>query len=829
MTSSSPVSCLALVALLSAVLGCPSLTHAQQGAAAMTTSVSAPPTDRANSFYVSNRAPLVRNPLLKLPIGSITPEGWLHHMLVLEAEGMTGHLDELSQFLPFEVSAWASPTGEGRSGWEELPYWLKGYGDLGYVLKDEALIRNARRWIEAVLASAREDGWFGPRGLLTSLKGKPDLWPHMVMLNALQSYYEATGDKRVLTLMADYFRWELNQPEEDFLAGFWGPVRAGDNMESVQWLYNRTGEEWLLHLVDKIQRRCAKWTDGIASWHGVNISQAFRQPAHYYVQTGNPLFLQLTERNYDEVWGQYGQVPGGSFGADENCRPGYTGPRQGYETCSTVEFMHSAQLLTAITGNPLWADRCEEMCFNTFPPSQTPDLKSLHYLVAPNQVQLDHENKAPLIQNQGNMFAYDPYGFRCCQHNVAMGWPYYAEHLWMATQDNGLAAILYAACQVEAQVGDGTKVRITQETDYPFGETVTFTIHTPQQVSFPLYLRIPRWCTAVGVSVNGQALQVTAKPLSYLCLQRTWQEGDRLELRLPMQIQVRTWQANNRSVSVDRGPLTYSLKIGERWQRFGGTDKWPAMEVYPTTPWNYGLVLDAQNPAQSFEVHKTAGPVPDQPFTVEAAPIQLTAKARRIPQWQMERTMVGLLQDSPAKSTEPLETVTLIPMGCARLRISAFPTIGDGPDAVTWKEPAKPEFAATASHCWSGDSVAAVCDGVLPRRSSDQGLPRFTWWDHRGTTEWVQLDFLKARKIGSVEVYWFDDTGVGQCRVPQSWTVLHRVGDRWEPVKSLSEAGAKLDQFNSLRFTPVETTAIRLEVKLQDKFSGGILEMRVGD
>ena len=141
----------------------------------------------AQPHYVANRAPLVPSAFIKLPIGSITPKGWLRHQLDLEKNGMIGRLKEISPWLKFETSAWASKEGKGERGWEEMPYWLKGYGDLGYVLKDDAIIAEARRWIEAVLVSQRADGWFGPRDLLAGLKGKPDLWPHMVILNILQS------------------------------------------------------------------------------------------------------------------------------------------------------------------------------------------------------------------------------------------------------------------------------------------------------------------------------------------------------------------------------------------------------------------------------------------------------------------------------------------------------------------------------------------------------------------------------------------------------------------------------------------------------------------
>lgn len=789
---------------------------------ARTLTLEKPPGEGGNAFYVGNRPPLLPSPLIKLPLGCVRPEGWLRHQLELMAQGFTGRLPELSPWCRFEGSAWASPTGEGQFGWEELPYWLKGFTSLAYLLGEERLLQEARRWLEAILASQQPDGYFGPRANRES----HDLWPNMIALYALRSHYEATGDRRVLELMRRYFRWQMTVPLEHFLPGSWQKWRGGDNLDSIYWLYNHIGEAWLLDLARVNHERTADWVGGIPTWHGVNICQGFREPAQYYQQTHDPRYLQATERNYRTVMEMYGQVPGGMFGADENCRPGYVGPRQAAETCSMVEFMHSFEILVRITGDPLWADRCEEVAFNSLPAAMTADLKGLHYLTAPNMVQLDRRNKSPLLQNRGDMLSYNPWQYRCCQHNVAFGWPYFVEHLWMATQGHGLAAVLYAPCQVRAKVGDGVEVRIEERTEYPFDEVVEFSLSLPKPTRFPLLLRIPGWCSRAQVWVNHEAQKIAPRPSTWVLLERTWSEGDRVRLELPMEIRVTVWKRNKNAISVHRGPLTYSLRIGERWERYGGTDEWPAFEVYPTTPWNYGLLVDLENPAASFEVERREGPLAPQPFTPESAPIALRARGKRIPQWRLEANgLIGEIQESPARSEEPVETITLIPMGCARLRVSAFPWLSEGPEAHVWQEPPPPP---TASHCWEHDTVMALNDGILPRSSNDQSIPRFTWWDHRGTLEWVQYNFPQPRRLGWCEVYWFDDTGQGACRVPASWRVLWWDGERWHPVRGASEYGVERDTFNRVTFEPVETTALRLEVQLQPGFSAGILEWRVG-
>lgn len=405
------------------------------------------------------------------------------------------------------------------------------------------------------------------------------------------------------------------------------------------------------------------------------MRKAFASPASTSSRRRNSKFIEAAEFNYQTVMRQYGQVPGGMFGADENARPGYSGPRQGAETCSMAEFMLSHEMLAKITGDARWADRTEEVAFNSLPASMTPDLKGLHYLTAPNMVQLDRASKEPGFDNRGDMLSYNPYQYRCCQHNVAHAWPYFAEHLWMATPGNGLAAVLYAPSEVKAKAGDGTEVRVVESTDYPFDGVVTFTIQTPKRVRFPLTLRVPEWTQAPKLTLNGRALRVRAASLGWLQIDHEWADGDRLTLELPMPVKVQTWTANRNSVSVYRGPLAYSLKIGERWRQYGSDPKWPAYEVFPTTAWNYALQIDPAKPAVS--VKRAPGPLNPQPFTPENAPVSLTVKARRVPSWQLEAN--GLIQEvpqSPLAAAGPIEEVTLIPMGCARLRVSAFPRTG---------------------------------------------------------------------------------------------------------------------------------------------------------
>jgi hypothetical protein len=312
--------------------------------------------------------------------------------------------------------------------------------------------------------------------------------------------------------------------------------------------------------------------------------------------------------------------------------------------------------------------------------------------------------------------------------------------------------------------------------------------------------------------------------LSYVIVNKKWVSGDVVTLHFPMSTDVRVWKKNQNSATVDYGPLSFSLDIQEKWSQYAGTADWPQWEVFPQSPWNYGLVLNQTNPAASFDVIKKAGAIADQPFTHDANPIELRAKARKIPNWKADQdSVVEVLQAGPIKSSEPIETITLIPMGAARLRITSFPIIGTGADAKEWPD-AGALPAMSASHI--SDNLDAMLDAQDPAKSGDQAVRRFTWWDHEGTQEWVQHDFTKPMVVSETSVYWFDDTGVGHCRVPQSWQLEYKDGDNWKPVDGASAYGSALDTYNKVTFTPVTTTALRIAVQLQPNASGGVLRWR---
>lgn len=654
------------------------------------------PTLGINTNYPNYRSPFSGGYLLKLPVGKVQPKGWLREYLVRQSKGLNGELGTVSAWLDKNNNQWLS--NSGSHGWEEVPYWLRGYCSLAYILDDEAMKNEAKTWFEAVLKNQKADGFLGPKN---SSNGRPEVWAQMIMLWALQTYYEHSGDERVLTAMTKYLKWELTVPDEQFLEDYWENKRASDNEWSVIWLYNRTGDPALLPLIDKLHENSCNWelNGDLPNWHGVNVAQGFREPATYYVYSGDEDDLAAAYANHNEMRRRYGQVPGGMYGADENARVGYSDPRQGAETCALVEQMTSDEIMMGITGDPQWADHCEDVALNTFTAALTPDMRALRYITSPNMAISDGKKHGPSIDNDlRGMLSMSPFSSRCCQHNHGMGWPYYAEHLIMATADNGLATMLYAANQTTALVADGKTVTIDEATNYPFDETVTLTIHTDGDVAFPLYLRIPAWAKDASFSINNEKTNNPAKAGQYVRINRTWKNGDTVGLTLPMTLTSHRWTANNNSISFNYGPLTLSLKITERynqrdsrdheivqddshWQEGVDASLWPAYEIFADSPWNYAIVTheaddqyDCEYPA-GFSVTKREWPADNFPFTLESVPFTFTAKGKKVPSWGFDVSgMTDVLPSIFAPRDETIDDIELVPMGAARLRISAFPT-----------------------------------------------------------------------------------------------------------------------------------------------------------
>ena len=674
------------------------------------------------AHYLTNRAPLVPTAYLELPLGSIKPESWLKDQLLRMATGLTGNLDEVYPEVVGQRNGWLGGDGDG---WERGPYWIDGLVPLAYILDDEALKAKAKPWIEWTLNNQAESGYLGPIPFETEPEPEPglqrgrreDWWPKMVMLKVLQQCYQATGDERVITSLTKYFHFQLkelpNRPL-DFMS-FWANRRAGDNLLVVYWLYNITGDEKLLELGELIQSQTFPWQtiytnpendfqyenihfyntiksypfdsaeiskitlSKVPGLHTVNVAQGLKQPAVYFQKSGNEVAILSIKKALHDLKTYHGQAQG-MYGGDEPLHG--NNPVQGIELCSIAEEMYSLETILRITGDMEFADQLEKITYNALPTQASDDYNSRQYFQAANQVQLtDQLETSYETENHGGTdFVYGLLsGYPCCTTNMHQSWPKFVQNLFYATADGGVAALLYAPSSVELTVGQGAKLKIKESTGFPFRETVQFDLELSEDAAFPFHLRIPAWAKNAEIKVNGEVIEASIQK-QVAIINRIWKNGDQVTLTLPMELETSTWYQN--MVSIERGPLVYSLKVEAEEKVKDRNDRFkPFTEVYPKSDWNFALtsttVADLTNSIELVENEWDGS----YPWNLENAPIELRLTGVQLPEWKLVKSAPQLPANLPSKLsgselTKRQKSITLIPYGCTTLRITEFPVVG---------------------------------------------------------------------------------------------------------------------------------------------------------
>jgi hypothetical protein len=640
----------------------------------------------------------------ELPLGAIKPKGWLLHQLNIMRDGSTGHLDEIYAKLR-DSNGWLGGQGDG---WEETPYWLDGAVPLAYLLDDDTLKKKVLRYINWIIDNQRPSGYFGPITKWERETGKKitagdcdkgdDWWPKMIVLKVLQQYYTATADKRVIPFMSKYFNYQLQALKACPVGKWteWAESRGTENILVAQWLYEKINDPSLLKLCELVHAQSFPWSNwlGNRDWvmnaatyqnnknwmsrHGVNVGMALKDPVLHFQRTGASSHLKNLHTGFNDLMTLHG-LPMGIYSADEDLHG--NDPAQGAELCAIVESMFSLETIIGITGDTRYMDALERMTFNALPNQTTDDYNNKQYFQIANQVQIKKgvfQFSLPFERGMNNVLGMRS-GYTCCLANMHQGWTKFATHLWYGTTDNGVAALHFSPSTVRTKLGAAsTDVTIDETTSYPFSDSIHFTIATEKEVSFPLHVRIPTWCLQAKLLLNGREIR-KEKGGTIAVIKRTWKNGDRLTLQLPMEVTTSNWGRNSRAV--ERGPLVYALKIDERWEKNTDEKEGEFYSVYPTTDWNYGIsdtVVRFPGTATKVAFIKTV----DSSFVwnIAHAPIELKLPGKRIPDWTIANDVAPLPVTARdglymGRVADKVEEITLIPYGCTKLRIVAFPVV----------------------------------------------------------------------------------------------------------------------------------------------------------
>ncbi len=650
----------------------------------------------------------------ELPISAIDPQGWLRAMLTKQKDGLTGHLDD-SGGHPFNTLGWAGPPSRTPPDWwsyEQTGYWADGMTRCGHLLSDEKLIEKAHRQTLYVLDHPDSDGYLGP----DSLK-KTSRWPHAVFFRALAAEYSASGDPRIVAALKRHY---LSSPYQ------YDSGRDVCNIETIVWTYQRDGDPRLLKLAQDtyaaFEAAPPKWgfsaailTDGKpTNAHGVSYNEIAKLGAILYMETGDPRLLEVSREAYRKL-DKFHMLPDGVNTSTELIRA--VNPLESHETCDISDYSWSVGYLLMATGEVEYADKIERACFNAAPGAVTEDFSALQYFSCPNQVISAHNTNHNLYYRGDRTMAYATNHIaQCCSGNVNRAMPNYVARMWMQDGKGGLVAALYGPSKVSWKVGkENRQVTITEETRYPFRNHVRFAMQMDGDVEFPFTVRIPGWSSGAKVMVNDQPVKEVAAAGKYVTLHRKFRDGDVVTVTLPQQVRISHWPMDG--VVVERGPLVYSLRIAERWQTAEETEqavrdvlgvywtdfRFPGLlgrNAYPDSPWNYALAVEENDDINKIEV-KELDWSDDAPWSLAAPPIALKVPARRVNGWKLVEateieqqgewfhpqqifkrqgrfTFTPQIPDgkgSDISLAQETEMVTLIPYGCAKLRLTIFPRV----------------------------------------------------------------------------------------------------------------------------------------------------------
>ncbi len=674
--------------------------------------------------------------------------------------------------------------------------------------RDPDLEKRADRVIDLIAAAQQPDGYLNtfytlvePQNRWKNIQHGHELYCAGHLIEAAVAYHQATGKRKLL---------DVARKLADHVADTFGPGKRIETSghEEIELalvkLYRATGEKRYLDQArffldvrgDRSKRRpfgeyaqdhkpVREQTE--VAGHAVRATYLYCAMADVAALTGDEGLLKAIEAIWHDVVERKMYVTGGIGPSASN--EGFTVPYDlpndsAYaETCAAVGMALWNHRMFLMSGDGKYADVLErEVC---------------NGLLSGVSLAGDRFFYVNPLGSVGRHHRVPWFDCSCCPTNIVRYLPGIGERAY-ARRGNGVWTVLYAGSTATIPL-EGGKVTLKQETKYPWDGEIRIAVEPEKPFAFELHLRIPGWCRQeAALTVNGEKVEVKPEK-GYVTLSRTWKAGDAVRLVLPMPVE-RVYadprvKADVGRVALQRGPVVYCLEGVDN----GGSvrnlvlPRGAAVSSHFEKDLLGGVVVVT---GDALAASRPEGEVVTKPVKFTAVPY--CAWDNRAP-----GPMVVWIAEDPERAEIP------------------------GEDGVVVKG-----VLVRASHLNPTDTLETLNDGVVPKNSADHSIRRMTWWDHKGTTEWLSYRFVdkKPPAVTEASVYWFDDTGIGACRVPAEWKLLYRDGAEWKPVKLTgdSRCGTAPDRFNKVSFEPVATRELRIEVKLKPGFSGGVLKWTVG-
>lgn len=592
----------------------------------------------------------------------IKPNGWLKRQLEIQAEGLSGNLDKV--WRDVRESAWIGGTAEG---WERVPYWLDGFVPLAYLLENEDLIARAKKYIDAIVAEQKPNGWICP--CREEEIATYDTWAVLLITKVLTVYYECSKDERIPEViyrsMKNYY--ELLSAGTIKLFN-WGAYRWYEGFIAINFLYERYQEEWLMELAKILKEQGTDYAKITESWkrplnkwtydtHIVNLVMMLKSEA----VSNDLLGEEYTDRaeKFYEILDKYNGTSVGLFTGDE-CLSGVS-PIQGTELCAVVEQMFSYEHLFAYTGDSKWAERLEKIAFNALPATISDDMWTHQYVQMSNQISCERFPGKSLFRTnneEAHLFGLEPH-FGCCTSNFNQGWPKLILSTFMYADDTVISAVPIPATLCTKDV------KISLKTDYPFNNQFVYEVDAKKNMKF--IVRIPSF--AKNIVVDGSIVPNNDELIFDIC------KDEKREIKICFETIPEFVDRPHNLKTVKSGSLVFSLpiqfeKIMHEYEKDGVERKFPYCdyEYVGQSDWSYGYCSD--------ELEVIPQTVSEIPFSSENPPVLVKAKAVKI-DWGLEDGYETVCAKIP-ESTKPVgqeEAVTLYPYGCAKLRMTEMPLV----------------------------------------------------------------------------------------------------------------------------------------------------------